>query len=169
MIGHNQAFATKKKPSNWRKPLNWFEVVIVIILIQFTWIIVLMSGLEHAEISWRLQNKGVTTSGTVAKIHHGAQMSVWPEVTFEVNGKTYAFEFRNRMRRYEVGEQVIVRYDPADPNVAQIDSDERWKYPAFEISFALLIALFCNSLMIWALRARWRQARLLSQSYRLPQ
>jgi hypothetical protein len=151
-----------------KRILDGFRILTIFVLVNIAWIPLFLYGKQEAELYWQLQDKGVTTSGTVVKIHRGAKFSQWPEVTFEVNNNSYIFEFHSSMRKYKVDEQVIVRYDPTDPNIALIDSDESWKHPMFVISLAIFLALFLNIIMIWGVWRRIQFNRMAAKAYRLP-
>jgi hypothetical protein len=78
-----------------------------------------------------------------------------PVVDFKVSDQVYTFEGSTASYppAYEVGEQVGVRYDPTNPNAAQIDSlFERWVFPVIIIPAMILAALILNFFMIRAWR-----------------
>ena len=64
------------------------------------------------------------------------------------------------MFAYQVGEQVNVRYDPLNPNTAQIDSFfERWIFPIIIIPTMILAAAILNFFMIRA----WRRGEYIGE------
>ena len=111
--------------------------------------------------SWRLEQGGETTTGTVIEMEEsdtseGGCCVYSPVIEFDANGQTYTFEGGNASYppEYEVGEQVSVLYDPADPETAQINKwSERWLFPIIIIPAMLFAALLVNFFMI---RAFWR-------------
>ncbi len=117
-------------------------------------------GVYAATISWKLQTEGETTTGTVtrlveSKTSEGYCCVYSPVVEFEVNGQTYSFENNNASNSpdYEIGSQVKVRYDPADPNTAQINEfADRWLFPIIIIPAMTFAALLLNFFMIRAWR-----------------
>jgi hypothetical protein len=122
-------------------------------------------GVYAAYTGWQLQTKGMTTPGTVVRLSErsdpeGGCCTYVPVVDFEANNQTYTFEGNNASYppRYEVGEQVGVRYDPTDPNTAQIDSlFERWVFPVIIIPAMILAALVINIVMVRA----WRRGEAI--------
>lgn len=117
-------------------------------------------GVYAAYTGWQLQTKGVTTTGTVVRLDEhssgdGGCCTYVPVVDFKVSDQVYTFEGSNASDppAYEVGEQVDVRYDPTNPNAAQIDSlFERWVFPVIIIPAMILAALILNFFMIRAWR-----------------
>jgi hypothetical protein len=126
-------------------------------------------GVYAATISWKLQTGGETTTGVVthleeSKTSEGYCCVYSPVVEFEVNGQTYSFENNNASDSpdYEIGSQVKVRYDPADPNTAQINEfSDRWLFPIIIIPAMTISALILNFFMIRAWR---RDEDLLSEA-----
>ncbi len=83
-----------------------------------------------------------------------------PVVDFTVRGQIYTFEGDNASYppAYEVGEQVEIRYDPTNPNTAQIDSlFERWIFPIIIIPAMIIGAAILNFFMIRA----WRRGEAI--------
>ena len=115
-------------------------------------------GVYAGYTSWRLQNEGTTTSGTVVRLEEsnsseGGCCVYSPVVEFSVNGQTYSFEGGNASDppAYEVGEVVNVIYHPSDPDTAQIDKwSERWLFPIIIIPAMIFAALILNFFMIRA-------------------
>ncbi|MCG2784722.1 MAG: DUF3592 domain-containing protein [Anaerolineae bacterium] len=122
-------------------------------------------GVYAASISWRLETEGQTALGIVTRLEESSDSEggccvYSPVVEFAAGGQTYTFEGDNASDppQYRVGQQVNVRYDPTDPNTAQIDSFfERWLFPIIIIPAMLLTALIVNFFMI---RAWWRGSSL---------
>ena len=111
--------------------------------------------------SWRLEQSGETTTGTVIEMEESSSAEggccvYSPVIEFSANGQAYTFESSNASYppEYEVGEQVQVLYDPSDPETAQINKwSERWLFPIIIIPAMLFAALLVNFFMI---RAFWR-------------
>lgn len=122
-------------------------------------------GVYAAYTGWQLQTKGITTPGTVVKLAErsgveGGCCTYVPVVDFEVNNQVYTFEgdTASYPPQYEVGEQVSVRYDPTNPNTAQIDSlFGRWIFPIIIIPAMILAALVINIVMLRA----WRRGEAI--------
>lgn len=145
-----QSRDTEKQQPGILKAIGKLAVINLICMAAF------LRGLEVARLGWVLQEKGVTTSGTVVKVYHRHPFKMgWPTVAFEVNGKTYKVEVRTNLRNYQIGEQVMICYDPVDPNLAQIDNNDRWKFSAYWISIGVCLALFFDAFAFLA----WRRGR----------
>ena len=122
-------------------------------------------GVYAASVSWRLESTGQTAPGIVTQMEEssdpeGGCCVYSPVVEFQVGGQTYTFESDNASDppAYRVGQQVDVRYDPADPQTAQIDNlFERWLFPVLIIPAMLFAALVANFFMV---RAWWRGSSL---------
>lgn len=112
-------------------------------------------GAYAGYISWKLQNEGITTTGTVIRLEEssseGGCCVYSPVVEFNANGQTYSFEGGNASDppAYEVGELVDVIYTPSDPSTAQINKwTERWLFPIIIIPAMIFAALMLNFFMI---------------------
>jgi hypothetical protein len=124
-------------------------------------------GAYAAYIGWQLQTNGVTTPGVVVRLNEqsdaeGGCCTYVPVVDFKVNDQVYTFEGDNASDppAYQVGEQVNVRYDPTNPNTAQIDSFfERWIFPILIIPAMILAAAILNFFMIRA----WRRGEYIGE------
>ena len=124
-------------------------------------------GVYAAYTGWQLQTNGVTTPGTVVRLNEqsdaeGGCCTYVPVVDFEVNDQVYTFEGDNASDppAYQVGEQVNVRYDPLNPNTAQIDSFfERWIFPILIIPAMILAAAILNFFMIRS----WRRGEYIGE------
>jgi len=118
-------------------------------------------GAYAGYVSWKLENEGETTTGTVVRLEEsdsseGGCCVYSPVIEFDAGGQSYSFEGDNASDppAYDVGEEVSVIYDPADPNTAQINKwTERWLFPIIIIPAMLFTALILNFFMI---RAFWR-------------
>ena len=115
-------------------------------------------GVYAGYISWKLQNEGITTTGTVVRLEEsnsseGGCCVYSPVIEFQANGQTFSFEGDNASYppAYQVGEQVNVIYAPSDPGTAQINKwTERCLFPIIIIPVMLLAALILNFFMIRA-------------------
>jgi hypothetical protein len=122
-------------------------------------------GVYAASVSWQLQTKGVTTPGVVTSMEESSDSEggccvYSPVIEFQAAGQNYSFEGSNASDppAYRVGQKITVRYDPANPDTAQIDNFfERWLFPIIIIPAMLLTALIVNFFMI---RAWWRGSSL---------
>ena len=115
-------------------------------------------GVYAGYISWRLQNEGLTTTGTVVRLEEsnsseGGCCVYSPVIEFNANGQTHSFEgdTASDPPDYEVGEVVNVIYDPSDPGTAQINKwTERWLFPIIIIPAMIFTAVILNFFMIRA-------------------
>lgn len=115
--------------------------------------------------SWRLEQNGETGTGIVTGLEEsdsadGGCCVYSPVIEFNVDGQTYSFDGENASYppAYEVGEEVSVLYDPADPNTAQINKwTERWLFPIIIIPAMIFTALLVNFFLI---RAFWRNEEI---------
>jgi len=111
--------------------------------------------------SWKLEQNGEVTTGSVVRLEEsdssdGGCCVYSPVIEFVANGETYSFESNNASDppAYDVGEEVSILYDPADPDTAQINKwSERWLFPIIIIPVMLLTDLVLNFFLI---RSFWR-------------
>ena len=118
-------------------------------------------GAYAAYINWQLDQNGATTSGTVVRLaesdsSEGGCCVYSPVIEFVAsNDQTHSFEgdTASDPPAYEVGEEVSVLYDPANPDSAQINKwSERWLFPVIIIPAMLLSALIVNFFLVRAFR-----------------
>lgn len=118
-------------------------------------------GVYAAVVAYQLETTGVVTPGIVIGLDESntnGSSAYSPIVEFTANGQTYTFESGNASSppAYQVGETVNVRYDPADPNIAQIDKySERWLMPII-----LIPSMICGSIILTFFMVRaWRRGQ----------
>lgn len=117
-------------------------------------------GAYAASVSWKLETTGEITTGTVTRLEESTTSEGYccvyaPVIEFQANGQTYSFESDTASNQtdYTVGRQVRVRYDPANPNAAQIDNFmERWLFPAIIIPTMVFASLLVTFFMVRAWR-----------------
>src|SRR5436190_18066021 len=70
-------------------------------------------GLYAGFVGYRVESNGETVPGHVVALHPFDGGTYSAVVEFEVNGQTYSFEDDTTANppKYEVGEDVVVRYD----------------------------------------------------------
>ena len=113
-------------------------------------------GVYAAFTGWQLETKGETASGTVVRLAEsdsaeGGCCVYSPVVEVRADGRVYSFESDNASDppAYRVGQEVSVRYDPANPATAQIDSfGERWLFPIIIIPAMLFTALLLDFFLV---------------------
>jgi hypothetical protein len=124
-----------------------------------------MWGVYAGYISLKLQTEGQVTTGRVVEMEEsdsgeGGCCVYSPVIEFEADNQTYSFDGGNASDppAYRVGQEVRVRYDPANPNTAQIDSFfERWVFPIIIIPVMIIAALVLNFFMFRA----WRKGEAI--------
>ncbi len=122
-------------------------------------------GAYAASVSWTLETTGEVTTGTITRLEESTTSEGYccvyaPVIEFQANGQTYSFESDTASNQtdYTVGRQVRVRYDPANPNAAQIDNFmERWLFPAIIIPAMVLASLLVTFFMARA----WRRDKVV--------
>jgi len=115
-------------------------------------------GVYAGYINWKLQNEGLTTTGTVVRLQESSSgesgCCVYsPVIEFNVDGQTHSFEGSNASDppSYRVGEVVNVIYDPSDPKTAELNKwSERWLFPIIIIPVMIFAALLLNFFMMRA-------------------
>lgn len=157
MSNSDETFASEAKKKNpWK--ISCLIVFINLFLIQ-----AVLWGIDEAYAAWQLQTQGITTIGTVVKLEEepgeeGGDSVYRPLIEFKVNDQVYTFKgnYASSSPKYGVGERVNVRYDSADPGVAQIDSYfERWLIPGMLLPGTFLMILVANILLLH----EWKSAK----------
>jgi hypothetical protein len=113
-------------------------------------------GVYGAYVGWQLETKGQTAPGTVVRMEEsnsseGGCCVYSPVIEFRANEQVYSFEgdTASDPPQYSVGQQVRVRYNPANPGTAQVDSIfDRWLFPLIIIPAMILGALLVDFFMI---------------------
>lgn len=148
---------------------NKLYIGCVIIFANLFFMAFCLWGVYAAYNSWNLTKHGETTTGIVTRMeesesNEGGCCVYSPVIEFQVNGQTYSFDgdTASYPPEYEVGEEVRVLYNPADPNNAQINKfSERWLMPIILIPAMIFAALLVNFFMIRS----WRRGEdLLSEA-----
>ncbi len=122
-----------------------------------------------AWLGWRAYNlsfNGDTVTGTVVgyveEDKSASFTDIYPVVEFEVNGEKYSVRSENNYRwwnqytRFSIGKQVEMRYDPADPENAEINSWlDLWGEPLMLGVFSIAAGIAVNAYLLF----RWRTSR----------
>lgn len=115
-------------------------------------------GVYMLYVSVQLETKGVVTEGFVVKMDPSTSdgsTTYAPIVEFQVNEKNYSFKggISSNPPQYSVGDRVDVRYNPDNPDIAQIDKGfERWLTPIILIPAMIIAAIIVNFFLIRAWR-----------------
>ena len=129
--------------------LGWF------VGLNLAWL--LLAGLT-AWLGWRsytLTTNGEVVTGTVVRLVEDDESAfdsdIYPVVEFDVDGKTYSvrsqnnYRWWNRYTRFPVGRQVEMRYDPANPETAEVNSWwDVWKETIILGVFTVIAAIAVN-------------------------
>ena len=111
------------------------------------------AGLSYKQFN--LQLNGEQAQGQVVGLSEQCDdegCAYAPVVSFQTrDGSTvyYRSNYHSSPPAYDVGEQVNVIYDPANPNTAQINKwTERWLFPIIIVPVMIIVALIMNFFMI---------------------
>ncbi|MBI5945986.1 MAG: DUF3592 domain-containing protein [Chloroflexi bacterium] len=121
-------------------------------------------GVYMLYVAVQLETKGVITDGIVVEMKPSTSdgtTTYTPIVEFQVNGQTYSFKggISSNPPKYSVGDRVEVRFDPDNPETAQIDKNvERWLAPVILIPSMIIVAVILNFFLIRA----WRRGESLN-------
>jgi len=122
-----------------------------------------------AWLGWRslsLSTSGEVTTGRVVRLVEDEPTEFFtgisPVVEFEANGETYSVRSQNtdswwdRYLRFPVGREVEVRYDPENPENAELGGWlDLWTQPVCLGVVTVLFALAVNAVLL----LRWRAGR----------
>lgn len=147
------------------KAANRVQTGCITILANFFFAGFCLWGVYAGYVSWTLEQGGEKTTGNVVRLQEsnsseGGCCVYSPVIEFRANGQTYSFESGNASDppTYDVGEEVSVLYDPANPGTAQINSFfERWVFPIIIVPAMILAALILNFFMIRS----WRRGEYI--------
>ena len=129
------------------------------LLLNLVWIVMLGGAYYYGHTSWALSRSGVSVEGTVIAMKESpatqdSGVTYYPVIRYEVGGQTYTYTSSNSSDppAYHVGERVWLRYDPADPHRARIDSwYELWLMPVMLGGAALIVAVVVNAVAVVSL------------------
>lgn len=98
-------------------------------------------------VGFRVEMNGAITTGHVSNLKLRDGGTYKAVVTFEVNGQPYSFDDDTAAYppKYELGENVQVRYDVSNPNIAHIDSVfPVWLFPSCTLAVLIVAFIFIN-------------------------
>ncbi len=116
-------------------------------------------GVYMLYVSVQLETKGKITEGIVVEMDASTtdgSTTYSPIIEFEANSETHSFKgnISSNPPQYSIGDRVDVRFDPGNPDTAQIDnSSERWLTPLILIPAMLIAAIIVNFFLIRACRS----------------
>jgi hypothetical protein len=113
-------------------------------------------GLYKSFVSFRVEATGLTTEGTVVRHEQRDGGTYRVVVSYDVNRETYYFtdDSSSNPPRFELGEIVTIRYDQANPDLADIDSGlPLWLIPLGSMGLMFIALIVVN---IWGWRA-WKR------------
>lgn len=109
--------------------------------------------------SWREDGRAtVSVTGHVVEKHRterrflGRSGSSWVVVDYRVSGRVYRRDFGAvNLPHLQVGNDVVVKYDPGDPLVATIAGSRP------KVLEGIVVALAVPTMLVLAIRYRWRR------------
>jgi hypothetical protein len=121
-------------------------LLLIGVLFALIGVAVLISGAVAAVKQVRKSGRGVATTGTVVDLvkrvfNPGSSGVYCPVVEFTASGRPVRFEsqFGTMPASHRVGQSIAIRYDPADPLKAEVDSaTANWFVPGCTIAMGLL-------------------------------
>ena len=149
--------------NNTSGKLKWFGWFVAL---NLAWLLLAAFTTWLGWRSYTLSVNGDVVTGTVVRLLEDDISSytsdIYPIVEFEAGGEAYSVQSRNNYRwwnrytRFPVGKQVEMRYDPADPEKAEINSWwDIWNESLILGLFTVLCAIGVNVYLIF----RWRIGR----------
>ncbi len=156
--------AKSGKEFSWLNWLGWFFALNV------AWILLAALTVWLGSRSYTLSADGTVASGTVVRLVEddlsSSTSDIYPVVEFEVDGETYSvrsqnnYRWWNRYTRFPLGKQVEMRYNPSNPENAEINSwFDLWGEPIILGLFTAFAAIAVNVYMFFRLRTgRAKQA-----------
>jgi hypothetical protein len=113
-------------------------------------------GIYASFVGFRVETNGAITEGHVSDLELRDGGTYRAVFEFEVNGQTYSFndDSSSNPPKYELGENVTIRYDISNPNIAQVDSPiPLWLFPSCTVAGLFIAFIGVN---IWGWRA-WKR------------
>jgi hypothetical protein len=151
--------ATTSKPVNSFSLLNWLGWFFAL---NLAWLLLAAFAGWLGWRSYNLTANGSVAEGTIARLLEDEvsfTSDFYPIVEFQVDDQTYevqsqnSYRWWNRYLRFPVGKQVEVRYDPANPESAEINSLwDIWNESIILGVFTAFAAIGVNMYLLY----RWR-------------
>lgn len=134
------------------------------LVLNLVWVVMFGAASYYGHTSWELSRGGVSVEGTVVALKESpatadSGITYYPVITYNVKGQVYTFTSSNSSDppAYHVGERVRLRYDPADPHRARIDSwYELWLMPTVLGGAALVVAVVVNVMALMSIVRSFR-------------
>jgi hypothetical protein len=149
------------KPDNKFSLLNWLGWFFALNLV---WILLAVFAGWLGWRSYNLTANGSVAEGKVVRLLEDQvafDSDFNPVVEFEVDGKTYpvqsqnSYRWWNRYLRFPVGRQVEMRFDPAHPETAEINSWwDIWNETIILGLFTILSAIGVNIYLFLRLQSQ---------------
>ena len=150
---------TKHPPTKQFSFINWLGWFVGL---NLAWLVLAALAVWLGLRSYTLTTTGEVTQGTVVRLLEeevSFTSSFTPVLQFQVDGQTYEFHSQNSYRwwnryfRFSEGNQVEIRYDPANPELAEVNSFwDVWNETIFLAVFTFLSAIGVNIYLMM----RWR-------------
>jgi Protein of unknown function (DUF3592) len=131
--------------------------------LNLVWVLLAVFAVFLGWHSYRLSINGEVARGTVVRLVDDDLTSsfadIYPVVEFEANGQSYSvrsqnnYRWWNRYTRFRIGRQVEMRYDPENPENAEVNSwVDLWAEPVILGVFVAFCAIGVNAFLF----LRWR-------------
>lgn len=137
----------------------WLRALCVLALTTLLWLFFLGLSFYFLQSSWRLTYHGESATGLVVALDERRDsdgVTYSPVVEYDLNGRAYRLNsgIASYPAAYDVGERVLIRYDPIDPRHAEIKA--WWSGPALYIFLCGLMAVVGVMLNFIFMRKIWR-------------
>jgi hypothetical protein len=130
--------------------------------LNIAWILLAVLAAWLGWRSYTLTTSGNVAEGTVVRLLEeevSPTSDFTPVFEYQINGQTYevhsqnTYSWWNRYFRFPVGGEVEIRYDPADPENAEVNSWwDIWNETIILSIFTVIFAICVNVYLIY----RWR-------------
>jgi hypothetical protein len=143
--------------------LNWLGWLFAL---NVAWLLLAAFTVWLGSRSYTLSTEGEVAQGIVVDLFEedrsDSTSDIYPVVEFEVDGETYSvrsqnnYGWWNRYTRFPIGREVEMRYDPSDPQAAEINSWlDIWGETIILGLFTAVAAIGVNVyLFVWLRRSR---------------
>ena len=156
---------TVSEPLHQRK-FSWSQWLGWLFALNLAWILLAAFGAWLGLRSYTLTTEGEVATGMVVEYVeeelNTVGTNIYPVVEFTVDGETYtvrsqnSYRWWNKYTRFPLGGEVEMRYDPGDPQNAEINSWlDVWGETIIVFLLAAFAAVGVNAyLILWLRRSR---------------
>lgn len=156
--GHDTSIPAKPK-SSWRMKLAALGMMLLTLFLVFVGSTLAMDGIKQMATALSLKQAGIERIATVTRIdttfsilgyENRRQVVSLPVMEFDYQGRRYEFTAQavSGVRRFEVGEQVMVVFPEGDLDAAVL---REFRNDAWAIPLALGVVLLVGAMLLgWA-------------------